>query len=58
MRRSARGSSAATGREDTEQGVRRAHKETVEKPKQPDRDKRGMVRTEGESEKRMNAKKY
>lgn len=53
MRRSARGSSAATGREDTEQGVRRAHRETVEKPKQPDRE-----RTEGERERRTKAKKY
>lgn len=38
-------------REDTEQGVRRAHK--VEKPKQPDREKRGYVRTEGEWEREV-----
>lgn len=41
MRRSTGGSSAATGREDTEQGVRRAHGETAEKPEQPDRERRG-----------------
>lgn len=61
MRRSAGGSSAATRREDTEQGVRRAHKETVEKLKQPDREKnrgeedRGRVRErhEAKSERKL-----
>ncbi len=38
MRRSARGSSAATGREDREHGVR---SERVEKPKQPGRNQEG-----------------